>query len=176
MWLSGLQNLHLFFILVLLSRQMDFCSELLQRISPGFWKCNCDIKKGTYLRCSLKECKGSAVRKNHQEIIWILCVLILLLLLPSPQRVGARGKLKGRRAVSLRMWLLRSGWGNNDVVTFQSSLTMQISLPLSPVSSRGKKHTHTHTHITCTHTSMVQYERHRNSREIKSGIWKCMMP
>lgn len=70
---------------------------------------------------------------TRKEMDFFRNVLVLLLLIPNPPRVDARGKLKGWRAVSLRMWLLRSGWGNNDVVTFQSSLTMQMSLPLSPV-------------------------------------------
>lgn len=77
-------------------------------------------------------------------------VLDLLLLLLTPWRVWADRKAKDGQVVFLWTWLLRSGWGNNEEVTFQSSLTMQTGLPLSPVGQRhcgSKILLRTHTHI-----------------------------
>lgn len=93
-----------------------------------------------------------SLRKSNEKM-QALCVSVnipdLFLLLPSPSRFWASGKAKDGSVAFLRTWLFRSGWGNNDEVTNQSSLTMQTGLPFSPVGKRKAQYSqfsHTHTH------------------------------
>lgn len=64
-----------------------------------------------------KSMDWAAVRQGRR----LMPDLLLSLLIPS----GWWGKLKPGPAGFLRTLLVRSGWGNNDEVTFQSSLAMQ---------------------------------------------------
>lgn len=66
--------------------------------------------------------------------------------MPTPHGSSVGVRAKGGWEVFLCTWPLSSGCGNKDEVTFQSSLTEQTGLPLSPAGGSANKRWYSHTH------------------------------